>query len=203
MPIIRFKKSLPVAASFLFMPTLASAHTGFSEASGLLHGMIHPISGMDHLLAMIMVGVLAQQLGRRAIWLVPITFLSLMTIGGALGIFGFNISLIETGIAASVIMLGAMVAIDAKIPISVAMGVVGFFALFHGYAHGAEMPENIGGFTYAVGFLMATGTLHAVGIGLGLIISDVSARHGSAIVRATGALASFAGIGLLLNVVAN
>lgn len=199
----RFNKCLTMATLFLFMPTLASAHTGFGETSGVLHGMIHPISGLDHLLAMIMVGVFAQQLGQRARWLVPLSLLALMTTGGATGILDLKVSLIETAIAVSVIMFGGMVALRTKMPTLLAMGIVGFFALFHGYARGAEIPDNIGGFAYGAGFLMMTAVLHALGIAMGFIVAETSRRHGSIIVRTSGALASLTGIGLLLNIITN
>src|SRR5262245_41105334 len=137
------------AAAALVLPTVAFAHTGVGEASGFVHGFGHPVSGLDHILAMVMVGLFAYQLGSRALWLVPATFVLAMAAGGVLGVTGLNVPFIEMGIALSVIVLGAIVAVGVKAPVAVAMGIVGLFATFHGYAHGAEMPENAGGLAYA------------------------------------------------------
>jgi urease accessory protein len=186
---------LPMA----IFPAVAFAHTGLGATSGFMHGVSHPISGLDHLLAMIMVGVLAWQMGGRALWLVPATFVAVMAAGGALGVAGVDVPYVETGIALSVIVLGVAVAFGVKPPVVAAVAVVGMFAVFHGHAHGAEMPENAGGLAYALGFTLATASLHATGIGVGFLIGRAS--EGSILVRGAGALAAAAGVGILTGLV--
>ena len=159
-----------VAAAMVIMPTVAFAHTGVGDTSGLVHGFGHPISGLDHILAMLMVGIFAFQLGGRALWLVPMTFVGVMAVGGMLGIDGIGVPFVEIGIALSVVVLGAIVAFNVKASVSAAMGVVGLFAIFHGHAHGAEIPEDAGGVAYAAGFLIATAVLHLAGISAGFLI---------------------------------
>lgn len=195
---VTIARGMAMAAAFL--PTAALAHTGVGHTSGFLHGFAHPISGLDHILAMIMVGVFAWQLGGRALWLVPATFVLVMALGGLLGVAGIGVPYVETGIALSVVVLGAVVALGVKAPVAVAMGLVGLFAIFHGHAHGAEMPEDAGGLAYAAGFMIATALLHAAGIGIGLMIGKASESYGAAVVRTTGVAAAVAGVGLLTGV---
>src|SRR5258708_1334702 len=141
------RSALPrtLAAVLMLAPTTAFAHTGAGYAHGFADGFAHPLGGLDHILAMVTVGILAWQLGGRAIWLVPASFVSLMAIGGIFGIAGEPLLWVELGIAASVIVLGAIVALGVKTPLAVAMGIVGLFAIFHGYAHGTEMPLDASG----------------------------------------------------------
>lgn len=186
--------ALSLAATF--NPALAFAHTGVGETSGIMHGFVHPISGLDHVLAMVLVGLLAFQLGGRALWLVPLAFVAMMAIGGMLGAGAINVPFVELGIALSVIVLGGAVAFEVKAPVAIAVGLVGLFAIFHGHAHGAEMPNNASGLAYASGFVIATALLHAVGIGLGILIGTLS-RRGSGIVRLIGGVAALAGLGIL------
>ena len=186
-----------VASALALVPSLAAAHTGVGDTAGFAHGFEHPITGLDHVLAMVMVGVLAFQLSGRALWLVPITFVAVMALGGALGVAGVNVPFVEIGIALSVVVLGAMVALGVKSPVPVAMVLVGFFAVFHGHAHGAEMPETSAGLAYGVGFMLATALLHTAGIAVGFLIGRIGEKHGAAFVRATGAFAGLAGIGIL------
>jgi hydrogenase/urease accessory protein HupE len=120
------------------VPTTAFAHVGIGSASGFIHGFMHPLSGLDHQLAMVLVGIFAYRLGGRALWLVPLTFVSVMALGGFLGVARIPVPFVEVGIALSVIVLGAIVAFGVKAPVAVAMGVVGLFAIFHGHAHGSE-----------------------------------------------------------------
>lgn len=195
-----FKTGL-IAMAAAALPAVAYAHTGVGDTSGFVHGFSHPISGLDHILAMVMVGVFAFQLGGRAIWMLPATFVLVMAAGGALGIAGISIPFVETGIALSVIVLGAIVALNVKAPVAVAMGIVGLFAIFHGHAHGAEMPENAGGAAYAAGFMIATALLHVAGLGLGLGIARISEKRGSFVVRTAGGLAAVAGIGILTGLI--
>lgn len=188
------------AIALALSPAAAFAHTGIGETSGFMHGFAHPVSGLDHILAMVMVGVFAYQLGGRALWLVPATFVLVMAMGGGLGVFGIDVPFVEVGIALSVIVLGAIVALDIKAPTAVAVGMVGLFAIFHGHAHGVEMPENAGSLAYAAGFMIATAVLYAVGVGLGLLIGKIGEQYGSTVVRATGGAAAVAGVGILTGV---
>ncbi|WP_442581718.1 HupE/UreJ family protein [Mesorhizobium sp. ASY16-5R] len=189
-----------LAATLAFLPTAALAHTGAGHARGFMHGFGHPISGLDHILAMVMVGVFAWQLGGRALWLVPATFVLVMAFGGALGLAGIEAPYVETGIALSVVVLGAVVALGVKAPVAMAMGLVGLFAIFHGHAHGAEMPEDAGGLAYAAGFMIATALLHVAGIGVGMLVGKASESYGQVVVRTAGGLAAVAGVGLLTGV---
>jgi len=182
-------------------PTAALAHPGVGDHSGFMHGFMHPLSGLDHQLAMILVGVFAYQLGGRALWLVPLTFVGVMALGGLLGVMGMPVPFVEIGIALSVVVLGAIVAFGVKAPVAVAMAVVGLFAIFHGHAHGSEMPLDASGVEYGAGFMLATAMLHAVGIGVGVLIGMSSKALGDNVYRVAGGLASIAGIALLLGYV--
>jgi urease accessory protein len=188
------------AFALALVPSLALAHTGVGDTSGFLHGFEHPIFGLDHVLAMVTVGIFAWQLGGRAIWLVPTTFVVVMAAGGALGVAGTDIPFVETGIALSVVVLGAVVALGIRAPVAVAMGLVGLFAIFHGHAHGVEMPENAAGLAYGIGFMVGTALLHLIGLGLGYAIGAIGDRYGKAMVRGAGALIALAGIGLFTGV---
>lgn len=157
------------AASLALAPTLASAHPGH-DGAGVLHGFMHPLGGADHIIAMVAVGLLAARIGGRAIWLVPLSFVAAMAAGGVAGMSGLPVPYAEAGIAASVIVLGAIVALRLTMPVAAAMGLVAFFAVFHGYAHGVEMPETASSLAYGAGFVAATALLHAVGVGLGLML---------------------------------
>lgn len=192
--------ALPVmvaAAAIALMPGIALAHTGVGDTSGFSHGFVHPLTGIDHLLAMMMVGVFAWQLGGRALWLVPLTFVLVMAIGGAFGVAGVSIPFVETGIALSVIVLGAAVAFRLSMPVAIAVALVGLFAVFHGHAHGEEMPENAAGLAYGLGFMLATAALHLAGIGLGFLIGQIADERGPAVVRITGGVVAVAGLALL------
>jgi len=194
----KLTKSLLATATVVFTPAVAFAHTGVGDTSGFAHGFGHPISGLDHILAMLMVGVFAWRLGGRALWLVPMTFVVIMAAGGALGVAGIGVPFVEIGIALSVVVLGAIVALDVKAPAAAAMGVVGLFAIFHGHVHGAEMPENVGSVAYAIGFMIATALLHLAGISAGFLIGKAGEHYGSLIVRSAGGFATMAGFGLLI-----
>jgi urease accessory protein len=191
---------LAFLAAFL-APTAALAHTGVGDTSGFMHGFMHPLGGLDHQLAMILVGVFAYQLGGRALWLVPLAFVAVMALGGFLGIADMPVPFIELGIALSVVVLGAIVAFGVKVPVAVAMGIVGLFAVFHGHAHGSEMPMDAFGLEYGLGFMLATAALHAVGIGIGLLVGMTSKSLGDNFYRVAGGLASVAGLGILLGVI--
>jgi urease accessory protein len=189
------------AATAILLPTAASAHTGAGSAVGFVHGFVHPVSGIDHVLAMIAVGIFAANLGGRALWAVPATFVSVMALGGALGMAGIAVPFVEAGIAASVVVLGLAVALRWQWPVAAAMALVGSFAVFHGHAHGAEMPVDASGFEYAAGFMIATALLHAVGIGFGLGIARFGRAHAPQAIRFGGVAMAVAGLGLLTGVI--
>jgi urease accessory protein len=180
---------------FSFAPVAALAHPGHEGAGGLLQGLVHPVTGIDHVLAMIAVGLLAAQYGGRALWLVPMSFLVAMAAAGAIGMAGIPVQIVEVGIGLSVVVLGLMIAFQIKPPTLVAMVVVGFFALFHGYAHGSEMPNGLAGLSFATGFLAATGLLLGAGVGLGLLLQrrTVSPR----LIQAGGGAMALVGIAVL------
>ena len=179
----------------VFAPAAALAHPGHDGAGGLVHGFIHPVTGIDHVLAMIAVGVLAAQYGGRALWLVPMSFLVAMAIAGVIGMAGIVVPVAEVGIGVSVVVLGLAIAFQLRPPTFVAMAVVGFFALFHGYAHGAELPDGITGLSFALGFLLATALLHSTGVGLGLLMQrQASSRR---LIQAGGGAMALVGIAVL------
>lgn len=149
----------------------ALAHGQQAEAAGLLTGLLHPVSGLDHVLAMVAVGLWGAQLGMPAIWVLPVAFPLVMAVGGMLGSLGVPIPGIEVGIAASAIVLGIAVAFELRPPLVVAALVVGCFAIFHGHAHGTELPPGQSALLYSMGFVIATGCLHALGIGIGTVHS--------------------------------
>lgn len=184
-------------ATAILLPTAASAHTGVGAAVGFVHGFVHPVSGIDHVLAMVAVGIFAANLGGRALWAVPAAFVSVMALGGALGMAGVAVPFVEMGIAASVIVLGIAVALRLQWPVAAAMALVGAFAVFHGHAHGAEMPAAASGFDYAAGFLLATALLHTAGIGFGLGIARFGRTHAPRAIQFGGAAMAIAGLGLL------
>ena len=194
-------KSGLLALAATALPAVAYAHPATGEAAGFSHGFAHPMSGVDHILAMVMVGVFAFQLGGRATWLVPATFVLVMALGGALGVAGTDLPFVETGIALSVVVLGAVIALDVKAPLAAALGVIGLFAVFHGHAHGAEMPEDASGGAYAAGFMVATALLHAAGLALGYIIGRAGERQGAFVTRAAGSVAAIAGVGILADLI--
>ena len=185
------------ASAFLAATAPALAHTGVGDTHGFAHGFFHPIGGVDHILAMVAVGLFAAHLGGRALALVPATFVAIMAVGGMLGVTGAAIPFVEAGIALSVIVLGLVLALRISPPVGAAMGLVGLFAIFHGHAHGAEMPGDASGLGYALGFITATATLHALGIGLGVAIGRAGKRVASRTFRIGGGLMALAGVGLL------
>jgi urease accessory protein len=147
----------------------ASAHAESGQATGLLTGLLHPVSGLDHVLAMVAVGLWGAQLGAPAIWLLPVTFPMVMALGGVLGLLGMPLPGVELGIAASAVLLGAAVMTERRPPLIAAVVLVGFFAVFHGHAHGTELPPGQSGLLYSMGFVVATGCLHAIGIAIGSV----------------------------------
>lgn len=148
----------------VLLPGLAYAHVGVEHVSGWLAGIQHPFSGLDHLCAMVAVGLWARQTGGRTLWALPLTFVSVMALGGVLGMMAISLPFIEGGILLSLLILGFLVAFSIQLPLIASAAIVGMFALFHGYAHGAEMPHSISGLVYALGFMLATLILHVMGI---------------------------------------
>jgi urease accessory protein len=192
---------LTIATALLFLPSAAFAHPAIGNAHGFVQGFGHPLGGLDHILAMVAVGIFAWQLGGRALWAVPATFVLVMALGGVLGISGIAIPGVEIGIAASIIVLGAIVALRVKASVAVAMGVVALFAIFHGHAHGTEMPLAAGSGPYALGFMLATALLHLTGIGLGFAIGRVGESYGRLGYRFAGGLVALAGLAILVQAI--
>ena len=175
------------------------AHVQQGQAAGFLTGLRHPVSGLDHVLAMIAVGLWGAQLGAPAVWLLPVTFPMVMAFGGFLGLVGIPVPGVEVGIAASAILLGLVVAREARPPLVAAAVLVGFFAIFHGHAHGTELPAGQSGLMYSIGFVVATGCLHGVGIAIGVVHRWPLGRVA---MRLAGAAVTVAGFGFLWRVFA-
>jgi len=188
---------LIVTIAALLIAATAHAHTGVGDTNGLVHGFSHPISGIDHILAMVAVGIFAAHLSGRALWLVPLSFVSLMAVGGAFGMAGLDLPFVEIGIGLSVVVFGLAVALGVHMPTAAAMMLVGFLATFHGHAHGAEMPQSASGLTYGVGFVLATAVLHACGIGIGLLTGRIGDAYGYRVLRVTGSAMALAGVAIL------
>ncbi len=189
------KKLLPVVL-LAALPSAAWAHTGVGAVHDFSHGLMHPVSGLDHILAMIAVGLIAARMGGRALWLVPLAFVGMMVAGGVLGMTGAPLPFVELGIGLSVVVLGAIVAAGVRPPAALAMSLVGVFALFHGHAHGAEAPADVSGLAYAAGFVSATALLHATGAALGLT-AQTRAAGGQTLIRIAGAAMAIAGIAMI------
>lgn len=186
------------AAATAFLPIMAAAHTGVADhMHGFTYGFTHPFSGIDHVLAMVAVGWFAAHLAGRALWAVPLAFVSVMMLAGIVGTVGLAMPFAEIGIALSVLALGLAVAFQPCIPTLAAAALAGIFAIFHGYAHGAEMPASMSGFSYGLGFVCATLLLHATGVGLGLAVGRTG--RGRRIVQISGAAIFAAGVGFLLS----
>ncbi|MBD0413867.1 HupE/UreJ family protein [Oryzicola mucosus] len=190
------KRSL-LALGLTTLPSAAFAHVGGGEASGFAHGFMHPIGGVDHILAMVAVGVFAYVLGGRALYLVPASFVGMMIVGFLLGTSGVDLPLVELGIGLSSVVIGGAAAWGRSVPTVVAMALVGVFAVFHGHAHGAEMPGNASGFLYAAGFILATASLHLAGIAASIGAAALVGKYARPVARAVGALFAVGGIGVL------
>lgn len=189
----RYLKAFLLALLFAVIPGVAYAHDGTNLGlGGFLSGMVHPVLGYDHLLAMLSVGIISAQIGGRAIWTVPATFVSVMAVGGVLGLINIGLNVTELGIAVSLVILGLVIAAERKIPTLIVMIGVGFFAIFHGYAHGAEMPDTAEPFLYALGFLVGTALIHIAGV----VIGDISRHYerGKVALRVGGALIAIVGL---------
>ena len=183
------------ATIFAAFPGLASAHVGVGETSGFAAGFFHPLLGMDHVLAMLAVGLWAAQAGGRMTWAAPCTFVAVMIAGGALGAAGAPLPFVEQGILASVLVLGLLISAAARLPFAYSIAVVAFFALFHGHAHGTEMPLHASGAAYSAGFALATVLLHAAGIGVGAGLAKLDLVR---LVRYAGGAITLLGVGLAL-----
>jgi urease accessory protein len=195
MPFVRVYSSLQrIALALIFLPTPAFAHTG-SVATGFVGGLAHPVLGADHVVAMVAVGLWGAFLGRPAIWLLPVTFPLAMAAGGVLGILGVPIPAVEAAIAASAVVLGLMVALAAQPPLWVAALLVGAFAIFHGHAHGRELPAGADAVAFSFGFVIATGLLHLSGVAFGLLASSPVGRVA---VRTAGGGIALAGLMFLV-----
>ncbi len=181
----------PVAVAVcLFLPAVACAHVEQGQAASFLTGVSHPWSGLDHILAMIAVGIWGAQLGNPALWILPVSFPMMMAVGAMMGLLGIPVPGIEIGIAVSALVLGIMILGEIRPPLMAAVVLVGFFAIFHGHAHGTELPAGQSGLLYSMGFVIGTGCLHGVGIAIGSIHRWPSGKFA---LRATGAFIALMG----------
>lgn len=178
-----------VALSGMALCGLAEAHPG--HGISYVAGLTHPLTGMDHLLAMLAVGIWAAQLGGRAVWLVPASFIAVMAAAGSMGAAGVSLPIVESGIAVSVLLLGLFVAFTVRLPVALSAVIVGLFAAFHGYAHGMEMPHDMTAWQYSTGFIMSTAMLHVIGLLLGRQIFNAN------LVRILGAAVAVSGAWML------
>ena len=192
------KRLLPALLVLAFGASPAFAHVGHGSTASFAAGVAHPLMGIDHITVMVAVGLWAALKGHRALWVWPATFVGVMLIGGALGMAHVALPFVEPAILASVVALGLMVALAVDLPVWAGAATVAVFALFHGHAHGTEVAENIGGIEYMAGFALATATLHAVGIGLALGLTEVRMRG---VVRTAGAACALIGVGLMTGVI--
>jgi urease accessory protein len=184
------KKFFFISTFLALFPARVFAHAEKGVAAGFVTGFHHPISGWDHIVAMIAVGLWGAELGAPAIWLLPVTFPLMMAVGGFIGLIGIPLPGVEIGIGISALALGVLVALERKLPIPVCMAIVAIFAIFHGYAHGAELKPGTSALAYSLGFVVSTGCLHGIGILIGLIHTRPVGRM---IVRVAGCLIALAG----------
>lgn len=184
--------------ALLVMAQPALAHTEAGIAGGFVSGFAHPILGWDHVVAMVAVGLWGAFLGAPAIWLLPVVFPLVMAFGAVLGILGVPLPAVEIGIAGSAVVLGLLILMQARPPLWLASIIVAAFAVFHGYAHGTELPEAANPFAYAVGFVIATGLLHLAGIAFGLLVRWPAGTYA---VRAGGGVISLVGAAFLFGIV--
>ncbi len=183
-----------IALLVALAPLAALAHVeGEAAGAGFVSGFLHPLGGLDHVLAMLAVGMWGAQLGNPAIWLLPVAFPMVMAFGGVAGILAVPLPAVEVGVTISVVVLGTMIALDRRPPLWASALLVSFFAVFHGYAHGAELPGRSGAVAYSAGFVSATGLIHLSGIGIGFV---TRLPHGRSLLRAGGS--AIAATGLLL-----
>lgn len=190
---------LSLLALLLLAATPALAHEGEVAGAGFVTGLLHPVLGWDHVAAMVAVGLWGAFLGAPAIWVLPVAFPLVMALGGALALFGLSLPAVEIGIAGSAVVIGAMVLLALRPPLGIAAVVVAFFAVFHGHAHGTEMPNAANPLAFAIGFVIGTGLLHLTGITLGLL---TRMPQGAVAVRAAGGAIVLAGLYFLANAMA-
>lgn len=188
-------KTIAISAALLVAAGPAVAHSGEGMIGGFQSGFLHPILGFDHLLAMLLVGIWGAQMGGNNVWTLPVVFPLVMAIGGFAGAAGIPVPGVEIVIALSVIGLGLAVAFAATPPEWLAMAAVGLFAVFHGHAHGAELPAAANGMAYGIGFVLATGFIHLAGIGFGLLAAGPLKGR---IARVAGGAMSAAGVYFLV-----
>lgn len=186
-------RAAAIVSAMLALKSSAFAHTTPGQANGFVTGFLHPLSGLDHVLAMVAVGIWGAQLKRPAIWILPVAFPLVMSIGGLLGVRGVPLPGVEIGVAASAVVLGIAILFELRPPLWVAAAIVSAFAIFHGHAHGTELPKAASPLAYALGFVIATGWLHICGILFGLV--EVWPT-GAKLLRTAGAF--IAGIGVFL-----
>jgi urease accessory protein len=195
-----FTRLLIIASATVLSSAPAFAHTAPGQAEGFVTGFLHPLSGLDHVLAMVAVGIWGAQLKRPAIWILPVAFPLVMSIGGLLGIRGVPLPGVEIGVAASAVVLGFAIALELRPPLWVAGVIVSVFAIFHGHAHGTELPKAAAPLTYAAGFVIATGLLHLCGILIGLVEKG---PIGARLLRTAGGFIAATGVFLLAGLVAH
>lgn len=189
-----------LTALFVLLPTAAFAHPGHGETLGFMAGFAHPMGGLDHVLCMVAVGVFAVVLGGRALLLVPLSFVSMMAVGFALGANGIGLPFVELGIALSSIVIGAVAASGKSMPVAGAMTLVGAFAIFHGHAHGTELPTNAGGLEFAAGFMLATAALHGIGIAAAVLVARLTGKYGRLLAQIAGGAFALGGVAVLAGV---
>src|SRR5215472_4575394 len=194
---IRNSRLLPLLVAVLLaaLPAPAFAHVTPGEIGGFAGGFTHPLTGPDHLLAMFAVGVWGAQMGGRSVWALPVAFPLVMTIGGIIGMAGVSLPYIEIGIALSILVLGLAIAFKWHPIEIVPLGLIAVFAICHGYAHGVELPSAADPAAYAVGFVLATGMIHVLGVGVGLLLNTPLEGRLS---RALGAVIAVGGIYFLV-----
>ena len=183
------------AAALLLAAASAQAHSDQVTTGGLLAGYLHPLTGLDHLLAMVAVGIWGATLGRPLIWALPVTFPLLMVVGGMLGIAGVPMPYIETGIGLSVVVLGLAILAAWRAPVAIAMAIVAVFGVLHGHAHGTELPGSAAPAAYAAGFVISTGLLHLAGVAIGALRG---LQGGPMLLRVAGGLIAAIGVWILI-----
>lgn len=190
------KKGWLAATLFVAATLPAHAHVGVGATASFSAGFAHPLSGLDHMTVMVAVGLWAALKGGRALWAWPAAFVGVMLAGGALGMAHVALPFVEPGILASVVALGLLVALAIEVPISAGVAIIGLFALFHGHAHGTEVPENGGGLEYMAGFAVATALLHIAGIAAGVGLG----KPMRGLARAAGCLCTALGVGMIFGI---
>lgn len=191
----RLFPTLALTLSLMLVVTQAAAHPGHGAHSGFVSGFFHPILGLDHVIAMLAVGLWAGRLGGAAVWALPMVFPLVMALGAVLATMGVALPAVEAGIALSAVVLGLIIAVAFRAPVAVAAAIVGGFAVFHGHAHGTELPSGVAVSGYGLGFLAGTGLLHLAGIGLaGLMRGAIGARA----MQGTGAGIAMMGASFLI-----